>query len=168
VGRTLSTPTRRRIASVLASERDTYLATVERRLARSHRIGSLAELEAWIPTLAEAPATDTLDLIAHSTTDDRLLALGTDLLDTRRPTVHDGFVRMKPGLQRSGITTLRLLGCGTATRPAGRRTIRELALLLAPIRIYGTRDLVPPWAFDTDGLCRDDEDLLVAASDLMA
>jgi hypothetical protein len=165
--RTLSEPPRR-IASLLATDLDTYLSTVERRLRRSSRIGSLAELEAWTATLTKSPATTTLDLIGHSASADRLLALGTDLIDMRRPTVYDAFLRMTSALHAHGFRALRLLGCGTATRPAGRGTLRELALMLAPIQVFGTRDMIPPSAFDADGLCRDDEDLLVSSPDLSA
>jgi hypothetical protein len=157
----------RRIASVLATDRDAYLGAVEQRLARSRRIGSLHELETWTATLAETRV-ETLDLIAHSATTDRLLVLGTDVIDARRPVVRDAFERMATPLGRHGIRAVRLLGCGTATSAAGRQTLRALANLLGPIQVYGTRDMVPPWAFDAEGLCEDDEDLLVAARGVSA
>jgi hypothetical protein len=108
----------------------------------------------------------TVDLISHSTTEDKLLIIGDDLVDSRRLKVRAAFQRLSPLLQRVGVGAVRLLGCGTATRPAGRKTIRDLAAILQPIIVYGTVDLLLPRAFDRSGLRPRAHRVLIASCDV--
>jgi hypothetical protein len=125
---------------------------------------SLSEFETAAEQLLVA-GVETLDLIAHSATDDCLLVMGEDLIDPRRREVEARFQRMAEFLRRH-ITRLRLLGCGTATRPAGRAAILRLSEILTPITVFGTVDGLSARAFGARGLRLDRNVVLLSSDDL--
>jgi hypothetical protein len=127
-------------------------------------IGSLSEFEAAVAQVLVA-GVETLDLIAHSTTDDRLLTIGEELVDPRRRDVEATFQRIAD-LLRQRISRFRLLACGTATRPAGRAAIRRLTQILSPVAVFGTVDGLSASAFGPRGLRVDSSIVLVSARDL--
>ena len=102
-------------------------------------VGSLGELRAALEALQAPRPPTVLDLLGHSTRDLRAVRLGRDVIDMLDPAV-DRFFRQLAAERiaaRLNVVALRLLGCETATRAAGQRTIVWLARLLG-IPVYGT------------------------------
>jgi hypothetical protein len=86
-------------------------------------------------------ATDatTLDLVAHGSRGARLLRLGKDLIDFFNPPVAHFFEQLAADevFPRLNITTLRLLGCDTASTENGQYALRMISWILK-IRVYGS------------------------------
>jgi hypothetical protein len=103
------------------------------RCAIVHRAASLFELrEVLEGRLGGATPPFTLDLIGHSTRGHQLLRLGQAVIDMLDAAVAGFFqsIAHERLLPRLGIEAVRLLACGTAVTPAGRRTLRLLARTL--------------------------------------
>ena len=143
---------------VSASPADGELARLVERVANNRPIEQLAGLRRLLDRLRGChrcvPGAErrTLDLLAHATPD-RLLQLGTSVLDPRRPDVRRLFQEMAqdevlPGL---GIHELRLLGCETALSRAGQAAIRALSDILG-VRVVGTVRPVYAAYFGATGL----------------
>ena len=84
-----------------------------------------------------------LDLIGHSTRDLQVVRLGRDPIDMFDPKV-DRFFRQLAGdriPQRLDLRAVRLLGCATASRPSGQRTMVRLARVLG-VRVFGTTKML--------------------------
>jgi hypothetical protein len=85
----------------------------------------------------------TLDLIGHSTREHGFLRIGETAIDACRPAVARVFeaIRDEALLEQLGVSAVRLLGCGTATRPSGQRSLRRLARIVR-LPVWGsTKDL---------------------------
>jgi hypothetical protein len=130
----------------------------------SYRVRSLDELVSV--ACSKLRGERVLDLIGHSDGYDRLMTVGPDVVDARCQRVRDAFKTLRPLLQRRKVRALRLLGCGTATRDAGRRTLIDLARILAPTAVFGTVDQLGPRSFDQSGLSPSACRLLISAADL--
>jgi hypothetical protein len=106
---------------------------VEARCAVVHRASSLDDLRAVLEARRGVPASPViLDLIGHSTRDHHLLRLGNtpiDMLDRRVARFFQSLMSDQL-LQHLAVVAVRLLGCGTAVSPGGRRTLRLLASTL--------------------------------------
>lgn len=143
---------------VSASPADGELARLIERVADSRPIEQLAGLRHLLDRLhrcrrcAPRAGRRTLDLLAHATPD-RLLQLGTTVLDPRRPGVRRVFEEMARDavLPRLGIRELRLLGCETAMSRAGQAAIRALTEILG-VRVVGTTRPVYAAYFGASGL----------------
>lgn len=143
---------------VSASPADGELARLVERVANNRPIQQLAGLRLLLDRLRGcrrcAPGAErrTLDLLAHATPD-RLLQLGTSVLDPRLPDVRRLFQEMAQDeiLPRLGIHELRLLGCETAMSRAGQAAIRALSDILG-IRVVGTIRPVYAAYFGATGL----------------
>jgi hypothetical protein len=68
-------------------------------------------------------------------------------------------------LPRLGITTVRLLGCESATTPVAERTMRGLARIL-DVRVYGARVRLGNGHYDEHGFDEAFAHLLVEAARL--
>ena len=117
-------------------------------------VGSLAELRAALEALcARGPRPATvLDLLGHSTRDLRAVRLGRDVIDVLDPAVDRFFHQLAADRipARLNLVALRLLGCATATRPAGQRTLLRLARVLG-IPVFGTTKPLMKSHFTRDG-----------------
>ncbi|NVB83144.1 MAG: hypothetical protein HOV81_32520 [Kofleriaceae bacterium] len=103
-----------------------------------HRAGTLDELRGVLEVMPATPGA-TLDLVGHSTKPARLLRLDQTVIDMFDQNVSVFFQRLADDgvLARIGVVSLRLLGCETASRPPGKRTIQRLARVLR-LPVYGT------------------------------
>lgn len=123
-------------------------------LGPHHDVDSLADMRAVLEALParEPPTARTLDLLGHSTRDLRVVRLGRDLIDMFDPAVERFFRRLAADRipQRLDIIALRLLGCATATRPSGQRTMIRLARVLG-IPVYGTTKPIMKSHFTLEG-----------------
>lgn len=150
-------PGERRI-HVSASPADGELARLIERVADSRPIERLAGLRHLLDRLHRCrgcvprAGRRTLDLLAHATPD-RLLQLGSTVLDPRRPGVRRVFEEMARDsvLPRLGIHEVRLLGCETAMSRAGQAAIRALTEILG-VRVVGTTRPLYAAHFDATGL----------------
>lgn len=149
------------IANVISSP-DRFFDDLAARLLRVRRVDTLVALE---HELGRTEHAESIDIISHSNGHDKLLAIGNEVLDSRRPAVMSMFARLARRLRDNGVQRLRLLGCGTATREAGRRTIRDLARTLQPITVFGTTDMIGPRSFDRAGLRAQFSSVLIHAGD---
>jgi hypothetical protein len=113
---------------------------VEARCAVFHRASSLDDLRAVLEARRCVPSSPViLDLIGHSTRDHHLLRLGNtpiDMLDRRVARFFQSLMSDQL-LQHLAVVAVRLLGCGTAVSPGGRRTLRLLASTLR-MPVFGT------------------------------
>ena len=144
--------------NVSASPTDGELTRLVERVA-SHRpveqlVGLRRLLDGLLCCRGTRPgrAPRTLDLLAHSTAD-RLLQLGSSVLDPRQPDVRRLFEQVArdevlPGL---AIREVRLLGCETAMTHAGQDAIRALTDILG-VRVLGTVRPVYAAHFGATGL----------------
>ncbi len=134
--------------NVSSADADHELRRVQDRLALALLIRGGAELAATLGPHARAEPRS-LDLIGHSTSDDRLLTLGDLVVDARRPAVVALFTALRASslLDELQVDSIRLLGCMTATTPAGRETIRTLADVTRR-EVVGTRQLLHAAHFD--------------------
>lgn len=127
------------------------LAVVEHKALVEGRL----ELEELFGVLLAArttpPKPKTLDLVGHSTPAS-LLDLGGWVIDRNNPTVTAFFRELadQDVLPRLGVAAVRLLGCGTASTPRARDTIRALADLLG-LPVLGSTSLVHAGHFHRDG-----------------
>ena len=148
----------------ICGTRDRYGLSLARRLRRAslaYDLETLIELVHGLPAQARV-----VDLISHTASDDKLLTIGNELVDSRRRAIVATFERIATALHGRRITSIRLLGCGTAMRPGGRRTLRDLSRILAPVRVYGTIDMLTNHAFDRIGLLTCREQLLISGEDV--
>lgn len=137
-------------------ERITIVGPATRIFVRGphHVVGSLAEMRAVLESmLAHVPhPVRSLDLLGHATRDLRVVRLGREPIDMFHPGV-DRFFRQLAAdrlLAQLNIRALRLLGCATATTPAGQRTMQRLARLLG-MPVYGTTKPLMKSHFTTTG-----------------
>ncbi len=144
--------------NVSASPTDGELTRLVERVASHRPVEQLVGLRRLLDGLLCCPATRpgsaprTLDLLAHSTAD-RLLQMGSSVLDPRQPAIRRLFEQMArdevlPGL---GIHAVRLLGCETAMTHAGQDAIRALTDILG-VRVLGTVRPVYAAHFGATGL----------------
>ena len=159
--------------SVVSAEPDHDLARTARTIAHSVRVGGRSELEALFGRLlaatsgAAAIAPKALDLFGHATARTAQLRLGDWVIDADDPTVAAWFRQLaeREVLPRLGIRAVRLLACRTADTPAGRATVRALAVILG-VEVYGTRQLLYDVHHDEHGFRDSWSCLLVSASEL--
>lgn len=106
-----------------------------------------------------------LDLIGHSTRDHQFLRIGETAIDMYRPFVARVFqtVRNENLLETLGVIGVRLLGCTTAGRPTGQRTMRRLSRTLG-VPVYGSMKALMPSHYTPDGFNPKFEHILVEAS----
>ncbi len=127
------------------------------------RVASLDEARAVVEqgTVGDGPAT--LDLIAHTTRDQKLLRVGVDVLDMFKAPVRAFFERLAADdvLAARGIVQVRLLGCGSATKPSGRLTMARLARTLG-VPVFGTTKPLIKSHFDRHGFNPAFEHILLA------
>lgn len=127
--------------NVIGREVDGVLLGIRDRCAHVERVSSLDEVRAVLERRLDAPSAGpaTLDLLGHSTNPMRLLRLGDTVIDMFDVGVRDFFEDLARDevLPRAGIHALRLLGCNTASRPVGQRTMLRLRRTLG-VLVYGT------------------------------
>jgi hypothetical protein len=145
--------------SMVSCPLDGEVAAIAHKLEHKVMVGGRGDFEAVLCKLLardEEPQPRTLDLIGHSTSDDSLLRFGDWVIDGRKVSVraffreladHDVFARL-------GITSLRLLGCETATTKAGRTTLRTLAEILG-LEVFGSIVMLDATHYDETGFCSD-------------
>jgi hypothetical protein len=109
----------------------------------------------------------TLDLIGHATRDGSLLVLGSWVIDAASTRTRAFFRELAEleVLPRLGVESIRLLGSGTATTPAGRATICRLAEILG-VEVLGARDLLRAAHYGPGGFGDEHRHLLVSAAEL--
>jgi hypothetical protein len=127
------------------------------------RVASLDEARAVVEQgqVADGPAT--LDLIAHTTRDHKLLRVGADVLDMFKPPVRAFFERLAADgvLAAHGIVQVRLLGCESATKPSGRLTMARLSRTLG-VPVFGATKPLIKSHFDRHGFNPAFEHILLA------
>lgn len=131
-------------------------------------VDNVAELAAVLHRIVDSdPALPTtLDLIGH-TTPGSLLMLGDTVLDGGDPAVLAIFGALGSSrvLARLGVTSLRLLGCNTASGDAARATLCALADLLG-VEVYGSTSAIFVEHYDRTGFRDDWRFLLVGSTEL--
>jgi hypothetical protein len=159
--------------SMVSAAADDDLDGVARIIVSSLRIGSPEELDAALQRMVaandrgELPEPKSLDLIGHTAARTSQLRLGDWVIDTSRPEVAAFFrgLAHRGVLAQTGIRSVRLLGCGTASTACGRATICALADILR-LEVYGTTHLLYGAHYGEHGFRDAWAFLLVAASAL--
>ena len=157
------------MASITIAGRDND-STVQGMIGRCHlvhRAGTLAELRAVLDGLPDGTGPVALDLVGHSTRPARMLRLDQTVIDMFDAKV-DAFFRQLVAdrvLARLGVTSLRLLGCSTATLPPGQRTMQRLARVLG-VAVYGTTKPIMKSHYTHDGFNAAFGHLLVESAQL--
>jgi len=136
--------------SIVADPPDNAVRTTAEKLRCAVRVSDLAALVAYLEGLPRLPVPATLDVVAH-TTKDRLMRLGSTVIDPAVPAVATTFARLAHGnvLPRLGITALRLLGCWSGT---GRGAAAVIAIAdRLGVRVLGSSTIIQTRHFDADG-----------------
>jgi hypothetical protein len=154
--------------SVISQPLDGEIVSISRKLAQKVMVGGRSELEQVLCDLVSSqdtnPPPTTLDLIGHSTSDQSLLRLGYWVIDGGKLTVTAFFRELVDCdvLGRLGVTSLRLLGCETASTAQGKATLRVLADILG-IEVFGTREMLSANHYDETGFRSECEYALVSS-----
>jgi len=125
-------------------------------------------------TITPSFACNTLDLVGHSVWPENFLEIGDWLISRVEDLDHQDadpndddmkdFLKsqLAPKLAQLNIKSLRLLGCNTASTPAGFAMMHMLAAGLStsaqsPFVVYGTNDIIFDEDFDASGFCSTDK-----------
>jgi hypothetical protein len=150
--------------------RDAEMAAMQQPIRELALIDGPDELAVVLQSLAlrsdhcnTSPPPATLDLIAHSAGDERLLKIGGWKVDGEVAAVRAFFTTLaqQRTLARLGVASVRLLGCYTASTPRARATLRTLRDILG-VEVCGTTCIVDRRCFDEGGLKPYYEDILSA------
>ena len=139
---------------------------VKPRCTTAVSVSSLEEMREHVEGMApQGPAS--LDLLGHSARGTHLLCIGKTTVDMFDPKVAKFFQALAADgvLAARQIVSLRLLGCETATQPAGKRTIQRLARMLG-VKVYGSVKPLGKSHYDERGFVPVFHHLLVEASQL--
>lgn len=156
-----------RLVSLITREVEQELFVGHPCLEALQRVGSLDDVRLHVERIPIGRDRATsLDLIAHTTRDHKLLRVGRDVLDMFKPAVRAQFGQLAADdvLAARGIVQVRLLGCESATRATGLRTMQRLSRTLR-VPVYGTSKPLMKSHFDRNGFNPAFEHVLIAAED---
>ncbi|MGE0395511.1 MAG: hypothetical protein AB7T06_02210 [Kofleriaceae bacterium] len=141
-------------------------AVVEHKVLVDGRVELEETFGALLAARTEPPMPKTLDFVGHATPAS-LLDLGGWVIDRCNPTVTAFFRELADHdvLPRLGISSVRLLGCGTASTQRARDTIIALTDIVG-LPVLGTTSLVHAGHFRHDGFDPQWAFLLVGAREL--
>ncbi len=148
-----------KLLNIRQAQPDAQLATTWNVIENAHAVADLAGLEQKLVELAgehQPPDTEQwLDLIGHAY--EGVLQLGTSAIENDPSRMRVFAKTCKSALQALRVTKVRLLGCGTASTPAGRDAIRALKTALENeqlpgIDVLGTTVPISSHNFDAAGL----------------
>lgn len=148
--------------NVVSGCSDRELDELRGRLRTCHCVGGLGELLALLREQTEqCTHADVLDLIGHSR-DEGFLVLGGWIVDDSPQTAATFSELLRPFLLAIGVSTIRVLGCSTATTLRAREALRRIAFATR-CNVLGTRRFITNEDYAPSGFASD-EALLAAVS----
>lgn len=138
------------LSVVSAPHGDVQLQLIADTIHRRHLVEDLADLGRVLEReLASGPRH--LELVGHTMDGDGVLVLGATRLTAADPAVIGFFAELRARLAELGITSIRLLGCGTASHADGQAAIGAIASV-AGVPVLGTIAPLTATAYGPDGL----------------